>query len=156
MGRLVLEAVGRDDDVNALTDRIHAGFDAVPLPADVEPYQSIPLAFALRRPEGKIEGGIVGQSVWGWLHVRFLWVDEGFRGCGYGKLLLDAAETEAIERGCHGVWLNTQSFQAPDFYERQGYEKFGELADMPKGHRRVFYKKALTPYKKTLTPGRER
>lgn len=145
MGRLVLEAVDEENDVNALTGRIHAGFDAVPLPTDVEPYRSIPFAIALRTPEGEIEGGLVGQSVWGWMYVKYLWVAEAFRGAGYGKRLLNAAENAARDRACHGVWLNTQSFQAPDFYERQGYERFGELPNMPEGHRRVFYRKTLMP-----------
>ena len=140
---LVLEAVDGDDGVGVLIDRIHAGFDAVSLPPDVEPYRSIPLAIALRTPKGETEGGLVGQSVWGWMYVKYLWVAEEFRACGYGKRLLNAAENAARDRACHGIWLNTQSFQAPDFYESQGYEQFGELPDMPKGHRRVFYKKRL-------------
>ncbi|MGI9485034.1 MAG: GNAT family N-acetyltransferase, partial [Geminicoccaceae bacterium] len=56
---------------------------------------------------------------------------------------LDAAENAARERACLGVWLMTQSFQVPEFYERQGYERFGEIEDFPKGHRRIFYRKNL-------------
>ncbi|MGI9509725.1 MAG: GNAT family N-acetyltransferase [Geminicoccaceae bacterium] len=140
---LILETVDKKDDVEALNEAILNGFDAVPLPPDVEPYRSIPLAMALRTPAGETKGGLIGQSAWGWLYVKYLWVAEAFRGHGYGKKLLDAAEAAARERGCHGIWLNTQSFQATAFYERQGYEQFGALPNMPESHRRVFYRKAL-------------
>lgn len=146
MGDLILETVERDGDIGELNERIFEGFDEVPVPLDVPPYESVPLAIALRNGQGGIEGGVTGHSVWDWLYVKYLWVAEACRGGGYGKRLLDAAEREAEQRACCGVWLHTLSFQAPKFYERQGYERFGELEDMPKGHRRLFYRKMLLRY----------
>ncbi len=145
MANLVLDVIDRDHDIDRLTEAVLAGFDAVPVPADIPPYEATPFAVALCNLEGGIEGGVIGHSVWDWLYVRFLWVSEAHRGDGYGRQLLNAAESKARDRACHGIWLHTLSFQAPAFYERQGYEMFGELEDMPKGHRRLFYKKALSP-----------
>ncbi|MEM8948580.1 MAG: GNAT family N-acetyltransferase [Pseudomonadota bacterium] len=142
MDDLKLETVD-DDDMDGLIEAIHQGFDAVPLPDDIEPFRSTPFAFALRNDRGEIEGAVTGRSVWGWLYVKYLWVSGAYRGQGFGKHLLDTAENTARDRGCSGVWLSTFSFQAGAFYERQGYEKFGELPDMPKGHRRLFYRKTL-------------
>ncbi len=142
MGHLTLEDVG-DEGIDELVEAIHQGFDAIPPPENVEPFRSVPFAFGLRNDQGGLEGAVTGRSVWDWLYVKYLWVAEAHRGHGFGKYLLDTAEREAEQRGCLGVWLSTYSFQAPDFYERQGYERFGELPDMPKGHRRLFYRKML-------------
>ncbi len=145
MDDLILDVVEQDGDINALTARILKGFDEVSVPSDVPPYESVPLAIALRNRQGDIQGGVTGHSVWDWLYIRYLWVAKAYRGCGQGKRLLDAAEDMAYDRACSGIWLHTLSFQAPAFYERQGYERFGELEDMPKGHRRLFYRKTLSP-----------
>ncbi len=56
---------------------------------------------------------------------------------------MQAAENEALARGCHGAYLDTFSFQAPDFYQKLGYEIYGKLDDFPKGHCRYFLRKKL-------------
>ena len=58
-------------------------------------------------------------------------------------------EGRARRRGCHGVWLDTFSFQAPDFYRSIGYQPFGELPDFPLGSRRHFLWKPLEPSTET-------
>lgn len=54
-----------------------------------------------------------------------------------------AAEREAIARGCHVAMLSTFSFQAPDFYQRLGYEAFVLLDGCPVGHKKYFLKEIL-------------
>lgn len=53
------------------------------------------------------------------------------------------AEAIAHDKGCVGVWLDTFSFQAPDFYQKLGYSVFGELKDYPPGYSRFFLQKRL-------------
>ena len=67
---------------------------------------------------------------------------EILRGPGHGRRLLEAPEAEAQVRGCHCVWLDSYTFQAPTFYQF-GYEVFGMLPDDPAPHRRVFLTKTL-------------
>ena len=88
-------------------------------------------------------GGIVGSTYWDWLYVDLLWLREDLRGQGYGHQLLTAAEDEARQRGAKKAYLDTFSFQAPDFYEQHGYRVFGTLDDFPIGHQRFFLTKAL-------------
>ena len=52
-------------------------------------------------------------------------------------------EQEAKERGCIGVHLDTFSFQALPFYQKLGYEVFGEIEDHPIGHTRHYVKKLI-------------
>jgi GNAT superfamily N-acetyltransferase len=106
-----------------------------------------PLTFFLRDGEGRIVGGVHGNysDSSGWLYVSLLWVSEAARGGGHGSRLLQSIEREAIKRGCADAYLDTFSFQAPEFYKRLGYVVFGELEDFPKGHSRIFLRKRLEP-----------
>jgi ribosomal protein S18 acetylase RimI-like enzyme len=67
-----------------------------------------------------------------------------FRRLGIGRRLLLEAERRALAGGCYSAWLDTSSFQAPDFYRRLGHEEFGTL-DYPPDHKRLFLKKRLSP-----------
>ena len=102
-----------------------------------------PLAIFLRDERDAIMGGTFGDLWGGWLELTLLWVAEPLRGQGYGERLLLAAEEEAKTQGCRGVFLSTFSFQARPFYERFGFEVFGELPDYPEGHSLYFMKKML-------------
>jgi predicted N-acetyltransferase YhbS len=53
-----------------------------------------------------------------------MWIKDEFRGRGYGHRLLTLAEGEARQRGAKNVYLDTCSFQAPDFYKQHGYQPF--------------------------------
>ena len=64
---------------------------------------------------GNIIAGILGGTYWGWMHIDILWVDENHRKQGLGTQLLKAAESEAINRGCHSVHVDTMSWQGPRF-----------------------------------------
>jgi GNAT superfamily N-acetyltransferase len=102
-----------------------------------------PVHLFLRRADGSIAGGLLGEIYWGWLHISILWIGEHFRGQGYGERMLKMAEDQAIQKGCRTAHLDTLSFQAQPFYEKNGYTVFGVLEDHPIGHRRIFLKKNL-------------
>jgi GNAT superfamily N-acetyltransferase len=107
------------------------------------------LVVAARESSGLVVGGLVADTLWGqagcgWLHVTQLWVAERVRRRGIGRMLLRAAEREAVRRGCRSAYLDTFEFQALSFYERDGYTIFGVQDDFPAGHRRFFLRKALT------------
>lgn len=101
------------------------------------------LTIAFKDHNGKVVAGLNGHSDWGWLFVKLLWVSDDYRRVGLGTKLMNTAESEAKRRKCRNIWLDTFAFQAPRFYEKLGYRKFGELLDYPVGYKRYFYTKKL-------------
>ena len=97
----------------------------------------------VRDDGGAIHGGLIGHVYAGWLFVNLLWVHADLRRTGIGSGLLAEAERRALALGCHSAWLDTFSFQGPEFYPKFGYREFGRL-DYPPGHQRIFLQKQLT------------
>ena len=102
-----------------------------------------PLCLLVRDADGMVIAGLDGMTYWGWLFIARLAIQADYRKQGIGTRLLAAAEQEARARGCHNVYLDTFSFQARGFYEKNGYTVFGVLQDYPPGHERYFLQKRL-------------
>ena len=97
----------------------------------------------LRGNENKIFAGLSG---WTWAQaceIRILWVHANLRGQGYGKRLMEMAEREARSRGCKVIYLNSYGFQAPEFYQKLGFEIFAQLEDFPPGQAQYHLVKRL-------------
>jgi len=107
----------------------------------IGPYSYQDLEFYAPDNSGQVVGGMFGHSGMGWLYIDYLWLHTTQRGAGLGARLLALAEEEARRRGCVGVFLYTYNFQAPDFYQKQGYQQMGVLEDCPPGHQRLYLKK---------------
>ena len=90
----------------------------------------------------RISAGGRGHVYLGALEIRGLWVDEELRGQGIGTELLIRIEKEGANRGAKLSWLYTYSWQAEDFYARQGYEPYAKL-QFPAGQYRVDMSKNL-------------
>jgi GNAT superfamily N-acetyltransferase len=104
---------------------------------------AILLCFVLYAPDHAIVGGIIGETHWNWLFINLMWLKEEVRGHGYGHQLLVAAEEEGRKRGATNAYLDTFSFQAPEFYKKHGYQVFGVLEEFPPGHKRFYLTKRL-------------
>jgi GNAT superfamily N-acetyltransferase len=102
-----------------------------------------PFAIRLRDGAGGIVGGLFARKFYRWLFVELLFVPTAARGTGLGTRMLERAELFARERGCVGIWLDTFTFQAPNFYRKLGFTQFGALEDYPKGSTRFFFQKRL-------------
>jgi GNAT superfamily N-acetyltransferase len=110
--------------------------------------QAGPLAYSrkvlsVRDGKGRLLGGLILQSYWRESYIELLWLAARARGTGIGSRLIKEAERHARRRGSRLIHLNTFSFQAPGFYEKQGYRRFGGLSGSPKGEQRHFYVKRL-------------
>jgi GNAT superfamily N-acetyltransferase len=97
----------------------------------------------MRDRQNKVVGGAYGWTTGDWLHVHLLWVDESFRNKGCGTRLLKMIENESVRYGCRHVDLETLSFQARPFYEKNGYALFATLDNYPEGHKKHYLRKDL-------------
>lgn len=94
--------------------------------------------------EGEVVAGITASIHWKQMYIDYLWVDESLRGQNKGSELLAKAEQVAREQECRYIHLTTFSFQAPGFYQKNGFEVFGVLEDSPfDGYSQYFLKKSL-------------
>ena len=98
---------------------------------------------SVRDGKGRLLGGLILQSYWRESYIELLWLSARARRAGLGSRLIKEAERRARRRGSRLIHLNTFSFQAPGFYEKQGYQRFGRMSGSPKGESRHFYVKRL-------------
>ncbi|HSH38164.1 MAG TPA: GNAT family N-acetyltransferase [Chthoniobacterales bacterium] len=97
--------------------------------------------YVLARDTETIVGGLLGFTHWNWLFISHLWLAEAVRGLRLGRELIEAAEKEAVRRGCRHMHCDTFDFQALPFYQRLGFDVFGQLDDYPPGHTRYYLQK---------------
>lgn len=101
------------------------------------------LAVLARDGEGRVLGGAIGRSSLGLLFLDLFHLPAPLRGGGLGSEILRRFEAEGRRRGCKSAVLYTISFQAPEFYARHGWQRFGEVPCDPPGTSRVFMSKVL-------------
>ncbi|UCE11685.1 MAG: GNAT family N-acetyltransferase [Candidatus Thorarchaeota archaeon] len=99
----------------------------------------VKIRLALKNDKGRVLGGIAAATVLGTMAIEHLWVDERYRGQGYGRDLLLAAERIARENGCISGQTWVLSFQAHEFFRKLGYEEFGVSDGYPNGIREFYF-----------------
>jgi GNAT superfamily N-acetyltransferase len=92
---------------------------------------------------GEIVGGLLGHTSLRLFFLDLFYLPDAMRGDGMGSRIIARAENEARRRGCTAAFVYTVTFQAPGFYERHGYRRFGEIACPPDGATRIFLSKML-------------
>ncbi len=101
------------------------------------------LGIFFENESGEKLAGLIGYTYGNWLTVEYLWVSESLRGQHIGRRMLAQAENTARERGCRYVFLDTFSFQAPDFYRKHGFQEVFALQEYPLIHKRHYFTKIL-------------
>jgi len=105
------------------------------------------LGFVIHDELGRMIGVAAGYTWAGISELRQMWVDEAYRGRGYGRALLNVFVTEARNRGVRRIWVSSYDFQAPEMYERAGFKRMAELEGWPEGHTNVVLCKTLSDQK---------
>ncbi len=124
--------------------QLTAGFESHSEKQSAPPYHKERLNWTAQNEQGELIAALTADLLWGWLYIDELWVDESCRGTGMGKQLMNQAEEYAKAQALSGLWLWTQSWQAPVFYQQLGFEEFTRLEDFPKGHSRIGLRKPLS------------
>ncbi len=113
------------DEAEALDDKL---LDEI---QKVKPFTQsdafVPINICAKR-NGEVISGVLAYAVmWDILYVDTVWTREDCRGEGIASKLLNEVEKRAVEMGCKTARLSTYDFQAPLFYEKLQYVKFGEI-----------------------------
>lgn len=87
------------------------------------------LAVLAKDEDGRIVGGATGHVYNRRLFIDLLWVNEGHRGQGIGSRVVRGMESEGCLLGATRALLDTFTFQAAPFYEKNGYR---EVARIPR------------------------
>jgi len=94
--------------------------------------------------DGSVLGGLIADTQFAWLKIDILSIRESSRRRGIGTQLMHLAEAEAIRRNCRYAYVDTMSYQAPDFYKRLGYTQCGFFPDWDShGHDKHEFMKRL-------------
>ena len=93
--------------------------------------------------DGELVGGLRGSCYWNTLHIELLWLSDGARGTGIGRKLIASAEAYAVEQDCEKALVETTSWQARPFYEKNGYTLLATLEGRPRGHASHYLAKTL-------------
>ena len=121
----------------ALTSlRKHTAMSQV-VPTEDKPFSVLALM------DERVVGGLIGKVFWGWLYADLVWVEEHFRRRGIGRDVMRAAEDQARKMKLTGIYLWTETWQAPAFYKKLGYTQFAEFRNFPPGHSRLGFLKYL-------------
>lgn len=79
-----------------------------------------PIAFVAMEG-GVFAGTVVVALFWGALHVKYVYVEEKYRGHGLGTRLMKQAFQYGMEHKCPFAFVETMSFQASGFYQKLGF-----------------------------------
>jgi len=80
----------------------------------------------------------------GWFYLTDLFVEKKYRSQKVGAKLLNALEKDIIKIGVKHIWVWTAGYEAPSFYQKQGYEIFAEMENWySDGNSRVGLRKNL-------------
>lgn len=126
------------DEIDAIEDRL---YDHNSLATGRRDAQG--LGFVIRDATGRITGIAAGYSWSGIAELKQMWVEADSRGRGYGRVLLEAFETEARSRGVGRIWVASHDFQAPGMYEKAGFTRMAAFDGWPEGHVNVILCKVL-------------
>jgi len=126
-----IEIINREMTPDEL-NRMYAGFEEHTLANGVEIQSSDRYSFTALFDNTFIgcSSGLAyknGNRYSGWFYLTDLFVEKSFRSQGLGTKLLHALEKEIKPIGVKNMWTWTGGYEAPKFYQKQGYEIFAEM-----------------------------
>ncbi|MBE5960681.1 MAG: GNAT family N-acetyltransferase [Lachnospiraceae bacterium] len=96
------------------------------------------------KKDGKLIAGLDGcMTAFKIFYVSTVFVEEAYRGLGYGTALMKEVEKRAVKLGANMIRLDTFDWQGKGFYERVGYEQVGFYENKEDGFSEYFFLKRL-------------
>ncbi len=81
-----------------------------------------PFVLELSNENNEVIGVLDAFSSYSCIHIRDLWVDDRYRGKGYGRKLIEELEKKFKHSGFHNINTVSCDFQAPGFYKKCGFD----------------------------------
>lgn len=78
-------------------------------------------ALVLKDESGNVLGVLNAFTAFSEIYVDDMWVDNSYRGKGYGRKLLQELEKHFEGKGFNNINLVTSAFNAPEFYKKCGF-----------------------------------
>lgn len=103
-----------------LKKQIYKGFSRHAIAMTGHDEKLEPVAF-IAADGGHFAGVIVVELFWGALHIKYIYVDDKYRGKGIGSQLMENALKYGRDNKCPFAFAETMSFQALDFYRKLGF-----------------------------------
>ena len=97
----------------------------------------------LKGSDGSSIGGILGATSKNMFFISHLYVDEQYRGNGYGERLIFAIENEAKKHNCNILRLNTFNKDAARLYLKLGYSLTVEIKEYMDGWDLMYFEKRI-------------
>ncbi|MBP2098120.1 GNAT family N-acetyltransferase [Enterococcus rivorum] len=82
--------------------------------------------------QNEIIGGITAKNFLGEMKIELLAIRSDYQKQGVGGALIQKVKESARKEKCHHLLLNTFSYQAPNFYLKNGFEQLAKIDNFPK------------------------
>lgn len=87
-------------------------------------------------------GGLHGEIIGSAYIVKYFWLHQKIRGQGFGSEIISKFSEEARKNSASGIFLETYSFQAPNFYQKLGFKETGRFTNfLQPGIDKIFMEK---------------
>ena len=141
------------EEADLIEEKIDANDDLIAPPVPGAKDEEI--VFKIEDEKGNIIGGLISTvDSWASVELQNLWIDERYRGRGFGSAFIREIEREAKARGCYISIVSTWSYQAKPLYEKHGYTLRSTVTDWPKGYDSYYLSKRLDEPSKEYIPSK--
>lgn len=111
---------------NILTDKlkniVYSGFEKHAINEIGASEIEKPISFYFEDCDKNIIAAVVCQSFWGALHIKYVWTHESHRFQGLASQLMQEVFSFAKKGNYPFAFVETMSFQAPNFYKKLGFK----------------------------------
>jgi GNAT superfamily N-acetyltransferase len=134
-----LDARAPEEDLQVVADGVFSHGRAQARDGNAEPIA------CLVRDGPRVVAGGTGRTEYRRLFVSHLWVTEDLRRQGLARRILQALESEAVNRGCSDALIETLDDGVAAFYGRLGYRSVAVVAGYVGPFNRHIMLKLLNP-----------
>lgn len=79
------------------------------------------ISFCIKDIHDNVIAAVVVHMLWGALHIKYVWTHKNHRNKGCATTLMHRVFEYAKEKECPFAFIETMSFQAPEFYKKFGF-----------------------------------